>query len=127
MMKRLYVAISLIIISLFFAVSEYIMIQKCYKDFTPVIDVAQEYCSGKKFQEAYETISLAQEKWDKKSKFMNSFIDHTHTENINENFFQLLEMAQKQEDVEFLSLCEKTKRQLLSMKESELPSFDNIM
>lgn len=126
-MKRLYVAISLIIISLFFAVSEYIMVQKSYMDFTPVIDIAEKYCSEKEFSKAFDTVSIAQKKWDKKSKIMNSFIDHTHTENINENFFQLLEMAQKQKDVEFLSLCEKTKRQLLSLKESELPSFDNIM
>ena len=126
-MKRLYVAIALIVISLSFAVSEYILIQKSYKDFYPVIEKAEKYCSEKEFSDAFKTINYAQTEWDKKSKLLNSFIDHTHTENINENYFQLLEMAQKKEDVEFLSLCEKTKRQLLSLKESELPSFDNIM
>ena len=126
-MKRLWVAISLLAISLIFATFEYIMVLRNYEKFTPVLVKAEEYCSKEEFSKAFDTIEKAQLSWDKKSKVLNSLIDHTHTENINESFFQLLESAQKQESVEFLSICNKTKRQLLSMKESELPSFDNIM
>ena len=126
-MKRLWVAISLLAISIFFATFENIMVLKNYNRFTPILDKAEEYCSENEFLKAYETIESAQLVWEKKSKVLNSLIDHTHVDNINESFFQLLESAQKQEQVEFLSICNKTKRQLLSMKESELPSFDNIM
>ena len=126
-MKRLWVAISLLAISIFFATFENIMVLKNYNRFTPILDKAEEYCSENEFSKAYETIESAQLVWDKKSKVLNSLIDHTHVDNINESFFQLLESAQKHEQVEFLSICNKTKRQLLSMKESELPSFDNIM
>lgn len=126
-MKRLWVAILLLIISIFFATFENITVMNNYKNFTPILEKAEQYCSDKEFSKAFDTIKQAQLSWDKKSKVLNSLIDHTHTENINESFFQLLESAQKQERVEFLSICNKTKRQLLSMKESELPSFDNIM
>ena len=126
-MKRLWVAISLLAISIFFATFENIMVLKNYNRFTPILEKAEEYCSKNEFSKAYETIESAQLVWEKKSKVLNSLIDHTHVDNINESFFQLLESAQKQEQVEFLSICNKTKRQLLSMKESELPSFDNIM
>lgn len=126
-MKRLWVAILLLVISIFFATFENITVMNNYKKFTPILEKAEQYCSDKEFSKAFDTIKQAQLSWDKKSKVLNSLIDHTHTENINESFFQLLESAQKQEGVEFLSICNKTKRQLLSMKESELPSFDNIM
>ena len=126
-MKRLWVAILLLVISIFFATFENITVMNNYKKFTPILEKAEQYCSDKEFSKAFDTIKQAQLSWDKKSKVLNSLIDHTHTENINESFFQLLESAQKQESVEFLSICNKTKRQLLSMKESELPSFDNIM
>ncbi len=126
-MKRLWVAISLLAISFIFATFEYITVLRNYEKFTPVLEKAEEYCSNEEFSKAFDTIEEAQLSWDKKSKLLNSLIDHTNTENINESFFQLLESAQKQESVEFLSICNKTKRQLLSMKESELPSFDNIM
>lgn len=126
-MKRLWVAISLLALSIFFATFEYITVLKNYEEFTPVLEKAEYYCSDKEYSKAFDTIEQAQLSWDKKSKVLNSLIDHTHTESINESFFQLLESAQKQDSVEFLSICNKTKRQLLSLKESELPSFDNIM
>lgn len=126
-MKRLWVAIFLLALSIFFATFENITVLKNYNIFTPILDKAENYCSNEEFSEAFDTIEQAQLIWDKKSKVLNSLIDHTHTENINESFFQLLESAKKQEKVEFLSICNKTKRQLLSMKESELPSFENIM
>lgn len=126
-MKRIYIAIFLIILSLFFATTEYILISKNCEFFSENLDIAEQHCSNNEFTKAFDSIKQTQKEWDKKSKALNSFIDQTHTQNVNDCLFELLETAKNNDSKQFLSLCHKTKRQLLSIKESELPCFENIL
>ena len=58
---------------------------------------------------------------------MNIFLIHKDADAISENLAKLRESAEEKNKDTFLSVSKKTKRQLLRLKQSELPDLENIL
>ena len=126
-MRRIWVAIILMLICAVLAVSEFSVVQKSCDYYAYMIDVAEDYISSREFSKADLYIQQTQSEWEKSQKTLNIFLLHEEADTITESLAQLREHAENKNKSEFISLSEKTKRQLLCLKQSELPDLENIM
>ncbi|MBE6824118.1 MAG: DUF4363 family protein [Ruminococcaceae bacterium] len=126
-MKRIWVAVGFLALSLIFAFAEFLIVSKSYKNYVEQIQIAEYYISDKEFSVAQDICKNIEEEWEKSRKTLNVFMIHTYSENISESIAKLSEYAQNKDKKAFLSQSSKTKRQLLYIKQSELPNLENIM
>ena len=126
-MKRLWVAIVLLLICGALAVTEYAVVQNDYNYFTNSLNKADELISSKEYKKVLTLVERTQYEWQSSQQTLNIFLLHEDIEGIDNALSELMEYAQKKDREEFLSLSSKTKRQLLCLKQSELPILENIM
>lgn len=126
-MKRIWVAIILLLICAIISGTEYITVDKSCEKYTDILDEAEKYISDKEYKKATDTIESAQYSWDKSKKTLNVFLIHKDADAISENLAKLRESAEEKNKDTFLSVSKKTKRQLLRLKQSELPDLENIL
>lgn len=126
-MKRIWVAIILLLICSVISATEYITVDKSCEKYTEILDNAEKYISDEEYKEAADTIESAQYSWEKSKKTLNVFLIHKDADDISENFAKLRESAEEKNKDTFVSVSKKTKRQLLRLKQSELPDLENIL
>lgn len=126
-MKRIWVAIALLIICVSFAATEYIIVDKNYQSFSEALEISKEYFSDKEYSKSHELLNTLLKKWEDSEGVLNIFLSHTKVDEIEESLSELASFANAKEKSHFYSTFEKTKRQLLCLKQSELPNLENIM
>lgn len=126
-MRRLWIAIALLLICGGLSATEYFTIQKNCDFLTTSLETAENYISSKEYKKAVSFIEATQQKWNKCEKKLNIYLLHDETETITENLSQIKEYAQEKKTDEYMEVSNKTKRQLLRMKQSELPDLENIL
>lgn len=126
-MKRIWVALALIIISISLALTQLIIVKSKAEYFLDVIIASEYHFSKKEYSTATELLDFSCEKWGDSEKTLNVFLPHEKVDEIEESLSELKEYAENKEKPEFKASFEKTKRQLLCLKQSELPNFENIM
>lgn len=126
-MKRLWVAIFLLVICFSTGIYEYSAVSKNQMKIAQIIDNAENYISNKEYKEAYNMSRYALIQWENECRILNVFLIHSDTSAVTENLNALCEHAQNKNVDEFAHISDKTKRQLHSLKESELPLFENVL
>ncbi len=126
-MKRIWIAIAFLSLSLIFAITEFVLVSNNCKKYTEQIKEAERYISDKEFSGAVNICKNVEKDWEKSKKDLNIFLIHTYSDDISESIAKLLEYAENKNIEGFLSQAGKTKRQLLHIKQSELPNLENIM
>lgn len=126
-MKRIWVALFLLLFSLSFALSEFFLVKHSYQKHLDMLTVAEIYFSQKEYNDTYEQCKAVEKSWDKSKKFLNVFLVHKQVEEVSQSLLTLKNQAKAKDDKAFLLTIDKTKRQLLSIKESELPDYENIL
>lgn len=126
-MKRLWIAIVLLLICAAVAVAEYATVQNEYNYYTNSLNKADELISLKEYSDALTLVERTQCQWESTQQTLNIFLLHEDVESIYEAMSELKKYAENKDSEEFLSLSSKTKRQLLCLKQSELPILENIM
>lgn len=125
-MKRVWIAIALLLVSGILCVSEYTLINKQCDEYTSIIKKADEHVKNDEFEKAVKECKKAEKQFTKSDSIMNVFLIHGDVDDVTNNIAMLKKYAQYECKSEFLSLSAKTKRQLLSLQKSELPMFENI-
>lgn len=126
-MKRLWVAIALLAICFGIGIYEYSAVSKNEQKITQIIESAENYISKKEYKNAYNMSRYALTQWENESKNLNVFLLHSDILVVTENLHTLCEYAQDKNADEFVKICDKTIRQLHSLKESELPLIENLL
>lgn len=126
-MKRIWVAVSLLVIALSFGIAEFTIVNKNYEKFVAMLDSAEIHISNREYKKAYEVCTNTLEQWEETEKTLNLFLLHSKVDEVTEDISQMCEYAQNKETALFSSTYAKTKRQLLHLKMSELPLIENIM
>ncbi len=126
-MKRIYIAVSLIIITLILSIAEFVIVNKNYKYYSTQLDNALKYIQSDDYTSAKDICDTICTKWEKSQKNLEIFLVHTSLNSLTDNIYELQDLAKDKNKAKFIQLCTKTKRQLLFMKKSELPLFENIM
>jgi len=95
--------------------------------FVNMLKICEEYISNEETKKAYEYAESIEKQWQKSKKNLNIFINHNEVDSIDNNLKDLSFVIKNDNKTEALKLCDKTKRQLLSIKERQLPHFRNII
>lgn len=126
-MKRIYIAIAFIILTVSFAVFESYYISKQTDDMIRKIEETDNSVKENNFDAAYNTISRIQEKWEEKSWIIEIMLLHDSSDSINQNLSELSIYAKLENKDSYFPKSVSIKKQLTVLKESELLSLENIL
>ena len=126
-MKRLYMAATLLLVAIGLCIAEYVCISRCTDEYVNRIenieDMVNTGSTGKAAFAARET----EKNWEEKISVIDMLLFHDYVDEIGRNLATLESYILHEEEAEFFAICESTKEQLLSLKESELPDAKNII
>lgn len=129
-MKRMILAISMALIALGIGIYETVYISRVADRTIEYVEEAVKYSkenNGAMTPKTLETLKSARKYWHNSGRIMKIFLSHEKEREISENLIEIQERIGMEEIEEFYSLCEKTKGQLASIKENELPLIENIL
>lgn len=126
-MRRLWIALALLLICGVLSAMEYVTIKNNCDFLTTSLDTAESYIANGEYKEAVSFIEKTQQEWKKSEKKLKIYLLHNETETITENLSEIKEYAQEKKTSKYLEVSNKTKRQLLRIKQSELPDLENIL
>lgn len=126
-MKRLILAVSLAVIALGIGIFETVYVGRVADLTAEYVEEAVNLSREKENKKAAEALESAREYWKENSRVMKVFLSHDREREISENLIEIQERIGMEEIEEFYSLCERTKGQLASIKENELPLIENIL
>lgn len=126
-MRRLWIAVALLLICGGLSTMEYVTIQRNCDFLTTSLSTAENYISKGEYKEAISFIEKVQQEWENSERKLKIYLLHNETETITENLSEIKEYAQEKKPTKYMEVSNKTKRQLLRMKQSELPDLENIL
>lgn len=126
-MKRIWVALTLLLICFSIGIIEYSVVNANQQRITQILDSAQTYISNREYKKGHNVCKYALVQWENEKKTLNTFLVHGDVETVSDNISLLCLYAQNKDAKNFSLVLDTTKRQLLCLKESELPLFENIL
>lgn len=126
-MKRIWAAVALLGIAAGLCIAEFMIVMRGCDEYIESISTAVGYAENDDYKSASKICEKTEKGWLKTHRKMNVFLIHTNVEEVTFNMAMLKTFAKNEDESMFLAYAEKTKRQLLSLKESELPYFENIL
>ncbi|MGN1467986.1 MAG: DUF4363 family protein [Ruminococcus sp.] len=126
-MKRIILAIAFSLIAVFLGIFELVYIESTADELIKNIDEMNDCSENKKQEKAVEILDDSIDKWKCSTIEIDIFLHHDNIEEIAENFQEMKILINSEEKDDFYALAAKTKRQLLCIKEKELPFIENIL
>lgn len=126
-MKRIWIAIALILSCLVLSICELLFIDNNCDMYTKMINEVEFYYSNKEYIKALDIARDTYSNWSKEEKKLKAFLLHSDIDDITDSMEDIKDYAKDKDEKKFCDACKKTKRQLLSIKENELPFIENIM
>lgn len=126
-MKRIYIAIILIIMTLVLSYIQFNVINNSYIKITNMISDTQIKVNAGYYEVAKENCKTIIKTWEKDRKALGIFLSHSYINNITDNLNNMMYHVNIKDKEKFNDVCDKTKRQLLFLQKSELPVIENIM
>lgn len=126
-MRRLYVAVTLLLIATGLCVIEYESVCKCTDSYLQRIENIEEMISRGEIKKAAFAAREAEKNWENTVNLIDMLLFHDYVDEIGKNLSELESYIKYDEIAELYAICESTKEQLLSLKESELPAAKNII
>lgn len=126
-MKRLWFAAVFTFIAVCAGLFELFYVIQVTGQFQDQLTDARSFVEQGNTQRAEEKISEMYEKWESISPFFDILLLHDAVDEIGNNMLELKEFAENKESADFYALCARTKKQLKSLGDSELPKIENIL
>lgn len=126
-MKRIYIAILFIIISLCAAAFETGYISAKVELFTAKIDLADKMMYQGETEQAARICLEAENEWNESSKIIDMLLIHDYVDSIGNNISQMKSLAENDSKELYFAKSVAAKKELASIKESEYPFVENIM
>lgn len=126
-MKRIYIAIALLIITSAVCTYEYIFVSKSTEEYIVKVDrIEREYTKDNRSG----AIKLSEElynQWSHTVASMDKLLYHDYVDDISNNMSKLNIYISNRDTTEFYATCRELKNQLQSLKDSEIPKPENIV
>lgn len=127
-MKRLYIAILLIIIGISLGIVEKYTIKHVVNNCVESIDKAESMINNKEFKNARRICNKAALEFDDTSRnVLFYYYSHNQLNNISNSIYQLSEYINKDQIGDYKALKAQIKKQLQSLEEEELLRAQNIL
>ena len=122
-MKRIYIALSLVLAALCFASVETGFISGKTDSFIAKIECADRL----EFEDALKICEETEKEWYDNAKLIDTMLIHDYVDNIGLSISRMTAFAQKQNRDMYFAESVQAKKELASIKESEFPLVENIL
>ncbi|MGN1329562.1 MAG: DUF4363 family protein [Eubacterium sp.] len=124
-MKRVYLAVGLLLLCICLCTFEQYTVEATYKETTALIDEAIDYTDREEYEKAEETCKSLTAYWDKKYPVLTAMIDHGMLDEAGTTIYSLEDMAkEKSEDLHDSLIT--AKNQIKIVRENQRISAGNI-
>ena len=127
-MKRMYIAIFVIILCISFGLYEMYAVDNIVKECNSGFEKVDRNIKEGDYLSAYkESIKNAKKYEEKSSSIMYCYFNHTELDSLEWNMYQMAEFIKYNQMGDYYALKSATKKQLQSIKEEELFEIQNIL
>lgn len=124
-MKRLYIAIIFLAISVSLCIFEQYTVQETYKTATRYINNAIEAVDNNDYKKAEDDCKKLNDFWDEKQKYMTAMIDHGYLDDANLTISSLEELAKNKNESLEQELIN-AKNHIKSIYQNQKITFGNV-
>lgn len=125
-MKRGWIAIVMIALSLICGGFEYIYVTGNANVYAGMLDDADDKMEHSLIKDAESVVRRLDHRFKSESGVLNMFMNHGGADNISSDLAMLCRYAQTGDTEEFLATSARAKREILTMRESKRLSWGNI-
>lgn len=126
-MKRVYFAIAVLLLIPLLIVTGQIYLRHVTTGLSGTLDLAQEYASEKKTDQARGEVREFMQKWETGKTVMETFVRHLELDEINQGSARLEPYLEDDDKTEFNAECDELKVQLEHIWNAEQFSISNIL
>ena len=126
-MKRIYIAIFLLALTIVASVFELRFIGREADGVTQQIEAIDGYMRRSEFDTAIKQCRTLEEKWSKTSENIDIMLIHDYVDSIGLSITKMRAGAETKNAVLYFSESASAKKALASIKGSEYPNFENIL
>lgn len=126
-MKRGWIAILMIALSLLTAGIEYLYVTGNAGVYLDMLNEADGDMEQNQVPEAQSVVERLDYRYQKQSKIFDIFMYHSDVNSVGSDLAMLRRYAQVGDTAEFLATSARAKRQILSFSNAKLPTLENIL
>ncbi len=126
-MKRIYIATAFLLLTISLALFEACYVCKQTETFVFKIEEIDNSMKENNLKKAYSNVSMLEKEWEEKLWTFEIMLNNDSTDAISENLATLSVYAKEGNTEEYFSSSEIIKKQLTSLKDSELLNLENIL
>lgn len=126
-MKRIYIAVALIIAALCFAAAETGYVSAKSDMFISKIEQADKLMNRLEYDDALKLCSQTEEEWYESANIIDMLLIHDYVDDIGVSISRMTSFAQKRNSEMYFAESVQAKKELASIKESEYPYVENIL
>ena len=126
-MKRVPIAVVLIIIAVIICIYEYIFVTKKTEEFIYRINTLEETYSQSEKSEALILTDEINRRWKNTVSRMDMLLYHDYVDAITNNLSKLSVYIREDQKGGFYTTCIEIRKQLESLGKSEIPNLENII
>ena len=126
-LKRIYIAISFLIVAILIASAEMGYITAKADMFETKIENADRYMRKNEYAEAFKICKEAESDWDDSTKIIDMLLIHDYVDSVGMKISLMKSFAENQNYDMYFSESTAAKKELASIKESEFPLVENIL
>lgn len=126
-MKRIYIAVILIISALSGAAAQTGYLSAKVDIFLSKIKKSDAFMNKESYSEAIQLCTVIEENWNNDLQIINLFLPHDYTDSISIELSQMT-AAVKNKDIHiYFDKSSSVKKELNSIKSNEIPTIENIL
>lgn len=126
-MRRIYAAIVLLVIAGLLCATEYICIVNTVNDYTSRIDKLESMMYDGEISDALEYSDKINREWYKVSNGIDMLLYHDYVDNISVLLESLPDYIEYGDYSTMHATCKQAKKLLISLRDSEYPTLQNII
>lgn len=126
-MNRIWTAISILLVLMIGCITELTYINKITNDMKDRLLEINQYVENNSMETALKSSNELHEEWDKNHSIMALFITHDRLENIDQSVEIINANIKSDESSDFFTESARLYAQLNHLKDTELPTINNIL
>ncbi len=126
-MKRIYIALALLIIAVTVGIFEMFYVTNKIDELNEEIISADNLVKSENYEGAKDVLASAESKWQKNLSIFDILLIHDYVDEISVNLSSMRSYVATQSNENYLAESEGIKKQLTSIKDSELVQIENIL
>lgn len=126
-MKRIYIALAFLIIAVTVGIFEMFYVTNKIDELNEEIISADNLVKSENYEGAKDVIASAESKWQKNLSIFDILLIHDYVDEISVNLSSMRSYVATQSNENYLAESEGIKKQLTSIKDSELVQIENIL